>query len=430
MKRTIQFVTCLLILILGVTKSPAQITLQSEAKSLVGIEVHFRWDDSRLDLGYMGNAQTFERLSHVIDSIGLLKIDSIIVVSQSSPEGPYERNMRLSQRRAATMRHAIVQRHPELKDLLRVHPDGESWLQLREYVARDTILSQEAIDEVLNIIDSDVDVAIKKKRMDKLSCYRYLYKTYYPRIRNSVFCIIYYDLHVTVAQIGDLIYDAVAPSPVPATIDSLQYPVHMVPRVKYEPVLNVRTNLLYDLGTVLNVGIEYYPRNARWSVVGHYTFPWWSNDKYYQYLQILDWDLEARYYMQRGKRHAGWYVAPYVHWNLYDISLNAELGWQGEGRGCGLSLGHAFRLGDSQRWKVECFLRFGVYQTLFDPYHASDPFNGKYYYDWDWAPEFFVPRNHKLLWMGPTGAGVTVSYDLFKRKQKAPRSSRISKTTK
>ena len=324
------------------------------------------------------------------------------------------------------MRRAIEQRHPELKDLLRVHPDGESWLQLREYVARDTILSQEAIDEVLDIIDSDVDVAIKKKRMDKLSCYRYLYKTYYPRIRNSVFCIIYYDLHVTVAQIGDLIYDAVAPSPVPATIDSLQYPVHMVSRVKYEPVLNVRTNLLYDLGTVLNVGIEYYPRNARWSVVGHYTFPWWSNDKYHHYLQILDWDLEARYYLSRNRNHDGWYVAPYVHWNLYDISVNAELGWQGEGRGCGLSLGHAFRLGDSQRWKMECFLRFGVYQTLFDPYHASDPFNGKYYYDWDWAPEFFVPRNHRLLWMGPTGAGVTLSYDLFKRKQKSPRNGRTS----
>lgn len=426
MRRTIQIVTCLLMLLLGVPKGHAQITLQSEAKSLVGIEVHFRWDDSRLDLGYMGNAQTFERLSHVIDSIGLLKIDSIIVVSQSSPEGPYERNMRLSQRRAATMRRAIEQRHPELKDLLRVHPDGESWLQLREYVARDTILSQEAIDEVLDIIDSDVDVAIKKKRMNKLSCYHYLYKTYYPRIRNSVFCIIYYDLHVTVAQIGDLIYDAVAPSPVPATIDSLQYPVHMVPRVKYEPVLNVRTNLLYDLGTVLNVGIEYYPRNARWSVVGHYTFPWWNNDKYHHYLQILDWDLEARYYLSRNRYHDGWYVAPYVHWNLYDISVNAELGWQGEGRGCGLSLGHAFRLGDSQRWKMECFLRFGVYQTLFDPYHASDPFNGKYYYDWDWAPEFFVPRNHRLLWMGPTGAGVTLSYDLFKRKQKAPRNGRTS----
>ena len=424
MRRTIQIVTCLLILILGVTKSPAQITLKSKAKSLVGIEVHFRWDDSRLDLDYMGNTQAFSRFAHVVDSVGLLKIDSIIVVSQSSPEGPYERNMRLSQRRAATMRHAIVQRHPELKDLLRVHPDGESWMQLREYVEHDTILGQEAIDEILSVIDSDVDIAIKKKRMDQLPSYRYLYKTYYPRIRNSVFCIVYYDIPLQMAQMP-------APVEAPALIDSLA-PIPMVYRAEQprEPVLNVRTNLLYDMGTVLNVGIEYYPRNSRWSVVGHYTFPWWSNDKYYQYLQILDWDLEARYYMQRGKRHAGWYVAPYVHWNLYDISLNAELGWQGEGRGCGISLGHAFRLGDSQRWKVECFLRFGVYQTLFDPYHASDPFNGKYYYDWDWAPEFFVPRNHKLLWMGPTGAGVTVSYDLFKRKQKAPRSSRISKTTK
>ena len=119
------------------TSSYAQFATLSEAKSLLGIEVHFRWDDSRLDLNYMGNAHAFDRFAHVIDSIGLHMVDSVIIVSQSSPEGTYEHNIRLSQRRAATMRRAIEHRHPELKELLRVHPDGKSWLQLREYVKND-----------------------------------------------------------------------------------------------------------------------------------------------------------------------------------------------------------------------------------------------------------------------------------------------------
>ena len=412
MKRIAQIVASLLILIVGVTTGHAQVAQQSKAKSLVGIEVHFRWDDSRLDLGYMGNAQTFERFAHVIDSIGIHMIDSVVIVSQSSPEGVYEHNLKLSRRRAATMHRAIEQRHPALKRQLRVHPDGESWDRLREYVVNDTRMKQSTVNKVLSIIDDNtISIATKKWRLEQLPIYRYLLMTYYPRIRNSVFCIIYYDIPEPMAQL---------PKPVEAAkpIDSLLVaPVcYLVP--KYEPVLNVRTNLLYDLGTVVNVGLEYYPRNHRWSVAGHYTFPWWSNEKSHRYLQILDWNLEARYYLQRGKRHAGWYVAPYVHWNLYDISLNAEDGWQGEGKGCGISLGHVRPIGHSQRWKLELFLRLGYYHTLFDPYHASDPYHGKYYYDWPWAPEDFIPRNHRLQMLGPTGAGVTVSYDLFRRKLK------------
>lgn len=418
MKRIAQIaVACLLILIMGVTKSYAQITLHSEVKSLVGIEVHFRWDDSRLDLNYMGNNQTFERFAHVIDSIGLHMIDSVVVVSQSSPEGTYEHNTRLSQRRAATMRRAIESRHPELKELLRVHPDGESWMQLRELVANDTVMSKETIDKVLRVIDSDVNIGTKKWRMEQLPVYKYLYRIYYPRIRNSVFCIIYYDIKVTTAEIEELICTAIEPNPLPLEIRE-DYPIQLAKPVEHEPILNVRTNLLYDLGTVLNVGIEYYPRNPRWSVAGHYTFPWWKNDNYYHYLQILDWHLEGRYYLQSGKRHAGWYVAPYAHVNLYDISIDAERGWQGEGRGFGLGAGYVRHLGDTQRWKIDFFFRIGYYHTLFDPYHASDPFNGKYYYDWPWAPEAFTPRNHRLQTIGPTGAGVTVSYDLFRRKLK------------
>ena len=67
------------------------------------------------------------------------------------------------------------------------------------------------------------------------------------------------------------------------------------------------------------------------------------------------------------------------------------------------------------RWKVEAFIRFGYYQSLYDPYHASDPYNGKYYYDWEGMPEDFISRNYRLRWFGPTGAGITIRYDLINR---------------
>ena len=76
-------------------------------KSLMGIEVHFRFDKSQLDLSYMGNAEALDRFARVLDSIGITHIDSVVIVSQSSPEGVYQHNVKLSQRRAATMRRAI-----------------------------------------------------------------------------------------------------------------------------------------------------------------------------------------------------------------------------------------------------------------------------------------------------------------------------------
>ena len=386
---------------------------KSPQKRLLGIEVHFRFDKSQFDMNYMGNALALERFAHAVDSIGLNRIDSVVVVSQSSPEGAYGHNVKLSRSRAASMRQVVLQRHPELEPLLYVHPDGESWEGLRAYVANDKKMKRQTIDQVLRIIDSDVSVETKKWRLQQLSVYRYLIQTYYPRLRNSVFCIVYFsdpqwkeepvenfDLHLDLPDMVTLL------QPVP------------VLEVRHEPMLNVHTNLLYDLGTVLNFGIEYYPHNSRWSVAANYTFPWWSKDKNHRYLQLIDGELEVRRYFDKSAKHAGHYLAAYVHANYYDFSFDAERAWQGEGNGIGLSYGYVWRPWKDKRWKVEAFVRLGYYHSLYDPYHASDPYNGKYYYDWNGAIEDFQRRNYRLRWFGPTGLGITLSYDLLQRRIK------------
>ena len=401
----------MLLLIVGAADIIAQSSVKhGRQKSLMGIEVHFRWDDSRLDLGYMGNERTFERFAEVIDSIGLHMIDSVVIVSQSSPEGTFEHNRKLSQRRAATMRRAIESRHPELVGRLHVHPDGESWQRLREYVVNDQRMKQSTIEQVLRVIDADVNIGTKKWRMEQLPIYRYLYQTYYPRIRNSVFCIIYYDIPLPMAPIE-------VPDPEVSIPDTL--PVEPIQPIKLrEPIFNVHTNLLYDFGTALNVGLEYYPRHSRWTIAANYTYPWWSYDKGHFYFQLLDWQLQARRYFRLSNTHTGHYLAAYGHYNLYDFSFNAEDAWQGEGWGLGLSYGHVWRPWQNERWKLEAFIRFGYYQSHFDPYHAGDPYKGKYYYDWEGDVDDFIRRNHRFRWFGPTGVGISVSYDLLYRPQR------------
>ena len=390
-------------------------SVRSPQKRLLGIEVHFRFDKSRFDMDYRGNAQALERFAQAVDSIGLGRIDSVVVVSQSSPEGVYEHNLKLSRKRSATMRRIVLQRHPELESLLYVRPDGESWEGLRSYVANDKKMKQQTINQVLRIIDSDVNVATKKWRLQQLPIYRYLIQTHYPRLRNSVFCIVYF-------SDPQFVEEPAAKLELPYEKPDLKLSTPLQPiqiqQVYYEPMLNVHTNLLYDLGTVLNFGIEYYPHNSRWSVAANYTFPWWSKDKNHRYLQLIDGELEVRRYFDKSAKHAGHYLAAYVHANYYDFSFDAERAWQGEGNGIGLSYGYVWRPWKDKRWKVEAFVRLGYYHSLYDPYHASDPYNGKYYYDWNGAIEDFQRRNYRLRWFGPTGLGITLSYDLLQRKIK------------
>lgn len=156
-------------------------------------EIHFRWDRSELDTAYMGNARSLAELAHRIDSIGVAHIDSVVIISQSSPEGTFRHNQKLSARRAATMRRYMEQHHAALTDRLRVKPDGESWLQLRELVRADEKLKNSSIARVVGIIDNDsISIDTKKWRITNDPVYRYLYRTYYPRIRNSMVCIVYY----------------------------------------------------------------------------------------------------------------------------------------------------------------------------------------------------------------------------------------------
>ena len=156
------------------------------------IEVHFKFDRYNLELDYMGNKTSLQNFAHKIDSIGISKIDSIVIISQSSPEGAYKHNLMLSRNRANTMRKYILDNHPELHNLLYVHPDGESWIRLREYVKKDTLIKKTSIEKIISIIDADINVEIKKWKMMELDDYQYILRTYYPRIRNSIFCIVYY----------------------------------------------------------------------------------------------------------------------------------------------------------------------------------------------------------------------------------------------
>ena len=412
MKRIALFITGLLLLLTRATSSYAQPTIEGEVKSLVGIEVHFRFDNSNLDFSYMGNDRALTRFAHVIDSLGLHAIDSVVIVSQSSPEGRYEHNLKLSRQRAATMREAIEQRHPELSSRLYVHPDGESWAQLRAYVKSDRQMKQETIDQVIDIIDADVSIDTKKWRLEQLPIYRYLLLTYYPRIRNSVFCIIYFDDPIAMAQLDELL-------PTPSTraeVEALtlpSWPIANSSQLKAhssKTIMALKSNLLYDAFTWVNYSLE-IPFTERFSALVYHQFPWWTwgAAKNEYCIRFLSVGTEARWWFKpqptpERDMLMGHFLGLYAESGMWDFQRQRDFCHQGEHWSAGVTYGYARPLG--KKLNLEISLSFGYANIPYQGYIPSEN------YEYLWRDPNRVGRWH---FIGPTKAQVSLVLPIVKK---------------
>ena len=406
-------------------------------------EIHFRSNKADLDVKYMENKAALEHLDIAIDSIGLENITAIEIVSQSSPEGIYSRNVWLSEHRSQVMVDYVKKTFPELADKLSVNLVSESWENLAQYVYQDPNLDEQTKQKILDLIDSDIKIETKKSRMKNLGktkktgdIYKYLLNNYYPVIRNTGI----YILHMLEEETPfnkDPERPPLLPEPPVNPKGITHEPERPGPPPEPEepprkrPILAVKTNIPYygfftkSIGwaPIYNVEAEWYPSEfGRWSWLVEYDFPWHSKESKHQYFQIINLQLEGRRYFKKEYYHTGWYLSGYVGGNYYDICLDDKsyYGYQGEGFGGGLGLGYVQPLGDraTTRWKLEFFVKAGYYMSFYDPYQPGNPYMGKSYYDWHDDPSLFIRRNWVFKWLNPTGVGISISYDLIHKKVK------------
>ena len=344
-------------------------------KRLEDIEVHFKFDKYNLDLDYMGNANSLQDFAHKIDSIGISKIDSIVIISQSSPEGVYEHNLMLSRNRANTMRKYILDKHPELHNCLHVHPGGESWARLREYVKRDTLMKRTTIEKVISIIDADINVGTKKWRMEQLPVYRYLLKTYYPRIRNSAFYILYY---TEIKQIKEPIIEVVEPEPIVEAVevvpDTTVIIETVIPEVEeWSRKLHLKTNAIGLGMAIANVAAE-VDLAKHWSFTLPVYYSAWDYFKSTIKFRTAAIQPELRYWL--SEENDGFFAG--VHFGLayYNFAFDGNYRYQDLNRetpaiGGGVSIGYRLPISKNNRWRVEFSLGAGVYSNHYDKFHNT-----------------------------------------------------------
>jgi len=352
------------------------------------------------------NTYTNEILPYIHENISSL--DKIVFRGTASIEGDQRLNYRLSKIRI----DRILDNSLYLpSDKIKVDYMGEDYDRMIDLVE-----DPEQKKLLQEIVDSGIDV---KKKIMNLPFYNELVKNIYPKLRSvHVEAYFKFDDDECKCKPDTLYFERVDTIYIShERVDTIYIShieidtVYIGEKLKRFPIMAVKTNLLADAILAPNIQTEIYTYLWGLSLEFDYTFPWYYSDKVYIYYQLLNGKAGIRKYF--NNQYTGHYLGVYGHTYIYDFAINKDKGWQGEGYGAGLSYGYVFQNKKHSRIKFEPYVRVGWFHTKFDTYHASQPFNGKYYYDWYGRNSDFVPRRFEMNYFGPTEIGFIFTFDLI-----------------
>jgi len=390
----------------------AQIRRSADSFASNEFRITFPVGKSVLDREYLDNARAFAHLDSLLAVRGDVFVDSVIVLSKSSPDGSYKGNESLSVRRSQAIYDYVVAAYPNLADRVVTSSEVESWSDFAQMVTEDTAISSATRASVLAIIGNSLSSDAKKAQLRRLPDYKYFVKNYFPVLRFSAIVVVFDRIAETLASLPVLDSDVdFEEFPQIDTQIDVQMDTLVVPALKYDetrPILAVSTNLLYDFGSLAydmafmpNIAVE-VPFGQRWSAYAEYTFPWWVTSGNDRAWQILKWDLGARWWFSRRNKAdrmdvlRGHFLGIDLGAGYYDIEPK-HTGYQGEFQTVGLEYGYAFRLG--LHWRLDLYAGAGWMGTHYRYYEGTSD-----------DVHLLYQHNGRLQWFGPVKAGLSIKY--------------------
>lgn len=361
-----------------------------------------------------------------------MQLGQVYIKGAASPEGSYQNNVRLSQGRTRRLVEFICEGLGQSAEELPIASSS-----VTEDYGRLVSLMQEASDpdyERVNQIWQECrgdEPACKRQLMalDGGKVWRRLLKEYFPSLRQAR-VILWFTRRKGTSAI-------VTVKPGRPYQPAWPSPLYRIPAPKSEPLsltrrhlIAARTNLVHDFLYVpqfgfapgVNIQLEYYPLSGHYTGNVGFTFHNHRHWNDYKFFQTRDLQLELRRYFKGNGAFVGPYLGVYGEGTVYGIGFSKTKGWEGEGGGGGLSFGWVWPLNRQGNLRLELSASLGVFYTRYDPYVYGNPFTGKedglYYYDYQGNTSDFIERNHEFFWLGPTNAGIHLTYDIVYRKWK------------
>ena len=419
-KRVVICILCAIIFLLAGGTSYAN-SQQYQSDTL---EIYFRQGYSIWEPHYKQNGenllQFIERFAQHRTNNVFNRISKINIVAGCSPEGSWRHNQTLSKKRAATMRK-VLGNYISLPDSVVVEDArGINWSDLRRMVVEDENMpyKQEVLDHIDNspevVINSDGKlVETRKLRLMYLKDgipWRYMYEKFFPVLRsfNLVIAIEWEKVKtVRLEEMGGAI-PAMQPASCASVVSQNKFqPKNELPQPQPERAphyIALKTNLLYDLAAIPNIGAEFY-LGRNWSLSGDWMYAWWKHDMKHWYWRVYGGELGIRKWFGRAadeKPLTGHHLGVYGQLLTYDIEMGGRgyMGgvpggtlWDKASYGVGLEYGYAKPIG--KRLNLDFTIGLGYLGGEYREYIPQD--------------DCYVWQATKYRhWFGPTKAEISL----------------------
>ena len=324
----------------GPARSQERVSKVGSGEYVYDFRIYFPLDVAEFSPDYLENPATLAKLDSVIAVHGTSLIDSLVVIAQSSPEGPYKHNMDLSNGRAASMSEYLISHFPDLKGKIRVQAGVAPWPADRSRAA--LVRLRYAAFRLVFPFDISIPVPTQELKVD-----------------NAL-----YEVDVE----DDLI--------MPEESLDVEIPEYS-PKYK-QTIFALKTNLLFDAATLLNAEIE-FPIGKRLSILWEDVFPWWETGNKYC---LQNWQMgpEFRYWFKPWDPYGtdklrGFFVGAYGASAKGDLQNDREFDYQYEYWSAGLTGGWSARLGRSNWGRLELSLGLGYANVDYRHYFPMDDYS-------------------------------------------------------
>lgn len=400
----------LFLLMLGCTR----IGYGQEQTDTLGVQVFFRQGYSILEPAYRDNEVRLETFADRVSALqhdSLCRIKRVCVVGTASPEGVGRLNDRLSENRARNIIAWFEERFSTSGLPFNVHSLGVDWEGLVKLVEASDMPYR---DEVLDILHNTPEWVIRdgkvvdgrKRQLGMLRGGRawwYMEEHFFPELRSA-------GIRLT-CEIERLPKPAPVVDPEPAPVPKqnldpepiikpapvpVEIPVQPESPVGKSFYMALKTNMLYDVALVPNIGVEFY-LGKRWSIGGNWMYAWWKSDKRHNYWRTYGGELDVRKYFGRRAQEkplTGHHLGLYGQMLTYDFELG-NTGYLGDKWSWGVGIEYGYSLPIARRLNIDFAIGIGY---LGGEYKKYDPVNTHYV----WRA---TKQRH---WFGPTKAEISL----------------------
>ena len=306
--------------------------------------IGFPVGNSTLDTAYGNNAASLSDVVSFLESVkkdSTLELVEVSFCGSASPEGGLSLNRKLAEKRRNSLERYVRERI-SLPNGVISRPEGFiAWERLAELVeVSDMPHKEEALDVLRNVPEftynnKGVLVDSRKKRLMELQygrTWRYMHKHFFGQIRNASVILVTVRQKPVIEEkkvVMEEKEEPVVPAPADTTavVEDEDTLVAISPETSKPFYMALKTNMLYDVLAVLNIGAEFY-LGKNWSISGNWMYGWWKKNSSHRYWRIYGGDLAVRYWL--GKKASEKPLTGH-HIGIYGQAFTYDFEWGGKG---------------------------------------------------------------------------------------------------